>query len=417
MITDISNQLRHRSDEFVFNSSILRIYDNYFIVSARTFKRFVEHVENPAKFETLPGAAAPMWNITHPWFSGQKPGFWQSFNYDKSKVFIFKFDYSWKFVQDLDCTPIDNSQDLRIVRLPQIDSKKTRILFIFNKMLSKDDPTFGNPQKCNPLQWWGHHILWSHEAEIDYSTPGVFKMVWHQQGAKPMMLAKSTCTEKNWGAWVTNDPTTTTETIHFSYSLVPKHLIYSFDAKNGDWSGTNVNPTEISSDIPILNNLCQIYGKERFFISLSTPAVELDQNTRTMPASKQVQRMGVGHIKFKWREFDTQLSIGKFIASFPNDVIKHPYFFYMAFVFIFNPQTAQITHMTHFFTLPDVTLFFPSGLEKLDNNNFVISGGVNDSQCVLVQMTSEQLENLFVKEFIPPSVSNPRIFEFKVFNG
>ena len=129
----------------------------------------------------------------------------------------------------------------------------------------------------------------------------------------------------------------------------------------------------------------QIFADHKIILSGGSPAIEYDSK----------YYIGVGHAK---------ISVKKFQEIFgAQNYLYHPSLIYLAFFYKIDIATHQIVSITQLFIITDnysndpYLLQFPSGLQKIESDKFIISYGEADIRCKIFTITRTNIDLLFTQ--------------------
>lgn len=198
--------------------------------------------------------------------------------------------------------------------------------------------------------------------------------------------------EKNWSFWIHN------QNIFFSYGLYPVHDVVSVKIKDNIVNcGKNVG----AADAVFFQKFTEYYNN-KVYVSVTTPAIKINK-----------VYIGIGHIKFKYKNAETEYPANSYLVKFVNDMKKsgkifHPMYVYLMFFYAFSSKDATVLGVSPMF-LPssNTVLCFPSGFCRMkDPDMYLISYGDADTSCSCFTISEKQLDSIliFSKDLNPRNV-------------
>ena len=373
----ICEHFRNFEDEHVFNPCITHISGDVYLVGCRVIRKFAttDAVVVSPQVKSFTDTRRYTWDITHPWFGSIDSSTWWKApkgSFDATRVLVARLGRDGTFIKQRQIAPIElRGVDARVINVS--DESATRFMFTFNVWIPNQEK-----HKCG-----------STVAAIAYQTVRFENARLIVEQTEPIILCPtiSECVEKNWAFWATKIENLWH--ISFQYNFNPHHVIVSYKTDNIVKNHCNNLVTIQHNPNPFFVNLCKFFGKAGDFeISLSTPPILL---------AAPFLFMGVGHVKTKWQNVLKQPrnhanKLQNFLAQ-NSTQIRHPILVYMMFFYLFNTATAKIMSMSHFFTVQGSQLVFPCGLTK-NNTRFVVSCGNLDSEAFLLQLDSDEINQL-----------------------
>ena len=218
----------------------------------------------------------------------------------------------------------------------------------------------------------------SRDCRPDYCTGIGSALIALDQGQIEVGEVHPLCTnlavpsDKNWSTWVYQG------TMYVSYVLTPKHTV--FYTLDGD---TDHCLARSSDRVTVFQRIQDSYNLGLIF-SLSTPALPFDDGY-----------LGVGHVKVVTQWLDRPDSHAYVFAKTNSDLPIHPLgYWYLMFFYTFNPETLEITRISHAFLPPFSKhgVVFASGLSRLDPDTYIISYGEGDAHMKLLTITKSELQ-------------------------
>lgn len=344
-IYDFTDVLPKNNGDVIFNPSVARWYNDYYVCVYRVFNRYGRYCSD----DIYKDQKDPEYSDDHPW---KKDKFWRINHggYDLTKVVILK---------------IKNESNISFVEeLCDLDGVDARILYLYD-----DNFLISMNQHFNGIFGIVTSII-SIETEYINNIKN-YKVVFIDNNNKfGKSISKST--EKNWSFWVD-----TNNNIWFSYGISGKFAINYLLKYNEN------TIQSISKKVFIKDNIKSI--DDCLIISTSTPSINYGRNY-----------LAVGHIKYSYKKIRNP-KLEKFHKFITDDwkLKTHPYYVYLMFFYLFN-EDHEIISYSPYFMLRDrepYSLCFASGLTDLDGN-YLISYGSYDTKCKMTWFTSEQVNEL-----------------------
>lgn len=374
MNINITKILKAKKGEVLFNPSIVHWKKNLYLISYRTYIRYVN-------LNTKDYTDNPFFNPNHPWLGGSSSMTWwnSGYGYDKTRLALIKINKAKEvsFVQKyLDINGVDS-------RLFKLD--KNRFL-LTNNFWTKDSIRVRDSD-C----WEGCMLMMARVVTLTSSSIDI---------SEGIILCPqfSERIEKNWSIWSNEGK------IYCSYGLTPHHEVFSLEVKGKDIICPDLKKIEGVNDIFYR---LQKYYKDICRISLSTPALQWNNTSH----------IGVGHFKYEHGRIneiphDSNLYLFDHKIKSENRVF-HSIYVYLMFIYVFSSfPPYDILKVSNMFIPGAVNytnkyaLVFPSGL-TFDKDNYIISYGDHDSQCKLLFLKREEIDNLLLVQ------TDPEKFGFK----
>ena len=405
---NFSNILGISPNIYAFNPSIAHWKDNLYLCSYRQFVRY------PHLFQIGTTDTGITYNYTtdkfrdpnHPWFGKCSSLRWNHIpafgGFSNTRIAIIQIN------PDDSVTLIQSKMYVENEIVQYIDGEDARLLQIkdnkfllsctnfFKDVVIKDSTTC---TKC---------LLISTRIIEVFPASDHFQIIIHPETILCPNISSSI--EKNW-SFSLIDKDKPEPYISFSYGLYPIHTVFDVSLVNNKIECKNMNsvPKLTSSADNIFSRLVSFYGSkgighERFFVSVSTPTVQIDTNIF----------LGVGHIKFR----HTPMSVypnPSYLYQFCFDMYAsskttHEIYIYMMFFYAFNITDGEILACSNMFIPPSKgTLCFPSGL-TINNDQVILSYGDDDDKCMFLTFTTQEIKNLLNAENIVQKQAHEVLF-------
>lgn len=391
-------------DSFLFNPSIAHVTGNTYIISVRSYIHDITK-----DFDYNPQL---MKNNQHPWGTD-----WSG----TDVTYILPIIITENYVQPITTGQwplVIPVQDMRVFRFVK-DSTKVGFVVTFNELYTGHRSVLiKGGDTCDKFCYligWGYLLIDINDLSYAY-TPG----------SAPMCMNISAPVEKNWSLWTVEKENKIY--LMMSYAIAPNHNAFSLTL-DGICDGEMFGASTCQMITPRFNGTTNIFGKlekyydDNLYVSLSTPAYKIDDNTY----------QAVGHLKVKIKyikklaKSNEQSQLAKFAREYIKGRGKkhfNPNYIYLMFIYHFelmstesdkkitkqqqqsgvieltNTKTRMLALVTK--TTPafvnkvdeyDYFLNFPSGM-TVDDEHTIISYGDGDATAHLLKINNTTVNKM-----------------------
>jgi hypothetical protein len=397
---DFSKKLDIPPNVYAFNPSIAHWKDDLYLCTYRQFVRYPNLFQKSTTDTGIPYdyTRDKFTDPNHPWFGKCRHLRWNykaGGGFDNTRISIIQIDTEKEEVNLIPSRMyVENKVVQNIVgqdaRLLQINDNKFLLSCnnYFNGVIIKDQTNC--PNSCQLISTRIIEVLDNYQIIIHPETvlcPNISSII-----------------EKNWSFSLINRGKPEAY-IAFSYGLYPIHEVFNVSIEQNQLICRDITPIIKSREDNIFSRLVKFYGEKLFFVSVSTPTVEIEPNIF----------LGVGHIKFIHTQitlFPNPSPLYNFYEMYKSSKTMHEIYIYMMFFYAFNIDNGDIITCSNMFLPPTTgTLCFPSGLTRKNNSDLIIlSYGENDDKCMFLTYTIQELKKLLNDQNIVNKQANEVLF-------
>jgi hypothetical protein len=383
-VNNISSILPKRDNVYAFNPTISRAFADTYLCAYRTFVRYPELHQQGEGYNY---GNNPYTDPNHPWLGGKSTTWWNSIHGEDSTRFaVLRIDENKaRLLQSYEDGGMHSSDgkvilggrmygnDARLLRIGR-NKKSTVFILSYNKWIQDPSVVLKDGKDCS--KWCG--LIATRVVKLMDDLSLVL-------GRETVLCPElSNTVEKNWSFWTHSKDNSPGLNVFFSYGLYPTHDVVNVQLEEGLVKcGISMG----SAQSGFFTDMVKYYGSS-LNISVTTPAIAL-----------QHKYLGVGHVKFKYKDLDRcppNSSLKQFIKDMnEEDKIFHPTFVYLMFLYTFSNETADLLEISDMFLPPSkYAICFPSGICAMyDHNKILVSYGDGDTTSAYFTMTINQITN------------------------